>query len=284
MIRCLVFCWIFMFLAGCRGDDGTSGDDNRDGDDNSGTEFRDSDTNTLSPRDSETNTSVGSTDSEDCDDVIEVTYRDFNREHPDFEAYSGNAATTGLLEDVLGVDHKPVFRSSEGNRDGGGTEIQITSEESFNQWYRDVEDINFTFLDTLTLTPGADGILTFESNSFFPIPATQGWQAEFEDFPDSNFLFTTEIHMQFTYRQGQIFSFRGDDDLWIFIDGKLALDLGGLHPAQEGTIDLDVFAGANGLEEGQNYRMEIFHAERHTDKSNFRVDTNIECLHSIPVV
>jgi fibro-slime domain-containing protein len=60
----------------------------------------------------------------------------------------------------------------------------------------------------------------------------------------------------------------------VFVNGKLALDLGGLHAEVTGTIDLDQAAASLGIAPGKVYAMDLFHAERHTDASRFRVDTN----------
>jgi fibro-slime domain-containing protein len=50
-------------------------------------------------------------------------------------------------------------------------------------------------------------------------------------------------------------------------------------PQLEDTVDLDAQAAKLGITVGGNsYSMDIFHAERHTDKSNFRIDTSIECF------
>jgi fibro-slime domain-containing protein len=40
--------------------------------------------------------------------------------------------------------------------------------------------------------------------------------------------------------RGEQFTFIGDDDVWIFINGRLATDLGGLHTEVGGVIDLDI--------------------------------------------
>ena len=73
-------------------------------------------------------------------------------------------------------------------------------------------------------------------------------------------------------------TFTGDDDVFVFVNGKLALDLGGVHGPEAGTVDFDAQAGDLGITTGNVYTLDVFHAERHTSMSNFRIETSIDCL------
>ena len=82
-----------------------------------------------------------------------------------------------------------------------------------------------------------------------------------------------ESHANFRFKHGLKFSFRGDDDIWVFIDNKLAVDLGGTHLAAPGYVDLDKFMP--NAEVGKNYDIDIFFCDRRTTMSNVRIKTNM---------
>jgi fibro-slime domain-containing protein len=89
--------------------------------------------------------------------------------------------------------------------------------------------------------------------------------------------FCFESHAKFTYKKGQRFGVRGDDDIWIFIGGRLAIDLGGTHMAAPGYADLSRLTDKNdeALVVGKTYDIDIFFCDRRTTMSNMNFFSNI---------
>ena len=209
-----------------------------------------------------------------CNEIVGVV-RDFKGNnvtggHPDFEHYNGGG-TKGMVADTLGPDGKPVYTGvceAATPPAAACPSGQMTNGKAiFDQWYRFTEGVNKPYLAYFFFqaAPG-QSIITFNSQFFFPVD-NAGWQApgvaggdtaqNGNDNRPHNFAFTTEVHTKFKYLGGETFTFEGDDDLWIFMNGKLAIDLGGLHSSLTSTVDLDASAGALGLTKGNTYPLDL---------------------------
>jgi fibro-slime domain-containing protein len=190
------------------------------------------------------------------------TIRDFSDTHPDFEDELGTE--TGIVEQELGDDGKPVYA-------GGDGTLTTHGQEAFDQWYRDVPGVNMSMPLTINLERGGSGMYTYANDAFFPIDG----QLLGNEGREHNYHFTYELHTRFKYNGGEIFTFTGDDDLWVFVNGRLAIDLGGVHAPLSGEVDFDAQADDLGITPGNYYTLDFFFAERHTVESNFRIDTTI---------
>ena len=208
------------------------------------------------------------------------TVRDFDDSHPDFERSPGQQSEDGsrfrygldkdIVTENLGLDQKPVY--------AGGSD-STTNQENFDQWYRDVFNVNESKEFAIELTKQSNGVYRYENTSFFPIND----ELLGNDGRNKNFHFTYELHTRFTYNGGEVFDFSGDDDVWVYINGKKVIDLGGVHSRTDSSVSLDDVASQIGLEPGNSYTLDFFFAERHTTQSNFVIETTLE-LETAPVV
>lgn len=115
----------------------------------------------------------------------------------------------------------------------------------------------------------------YDNNGWGACPAgatttATGGNCRIQSTKDQHFCF--ESHGQFRKRVGQQFYFRGDDDIWVYINNKLVVDLGGTHLAAPAYVNLDELTD---LKDGYEYDIDIFFCDRRTDMSNVRIKTNM---------
>jgi fibro-slime domain-containing protein len=241
---------------------------------------------------------------------VPVVYRDFRFHNPsDFEpsANGCDGACLGVVETALDKDGKPVYT---GIATAG---VTIESKATFAEWYRTTPTVNNPTASKLALwrkssgsyvnrygangeqwRPGVDGNPLFfpvDGDAFTPasefaaaqVPAFYDTSLPFDVDPSGkqrlhNFSFTSEVRYWFKYLAGNTYQldFVGDDDVWVFINKRLAVDLGGLHPPAAGSVTLDAATASKlgSLQSGNVYEVAVFQAERHTTASSYKLTLN----------
>ena len=145
---------------------------------------------------------------------------------------------------------------------------------------------NVVVQDSLVFTQVSGSEYQYTNYSFYPLDG-KGFEAnggvrdwnvakdvnscKWKGPANHNYGFTMEIHRTFIKIPGLTFEFKGDDDVWLFIDNKLAMDLGGCHDITTNSVNID----ALGLNDGQEYSFDFFYCERHSSSSDIQVTTNM---------
>ena len=168
-------------------------------------------------------------------------------------------------KDVCGVSIEDEAGAASVASTGG-----ITSAVTFSQWYVDLLGANLSKLHAVDFVRNGAGVYEVLINEFHPIDD----QLLGNEGDAHNFYFTYEIQANITYRActGQFFEFEGSDDCWLFVNGRLALDIGGIVPSVRQIIELDRLE----LVDGQSYQIRLYFAQRQGFVSEFKARTNLE--------
>jgi fibro-slime domain-containing protein len=274
--------------------------------------------------------------------ILPIVYHDFKGwnetgGHPDFERKMGEG-DPGTALSMLGTAnggvpvHVNMCKTLTTNLcapPAGANPTWNANTDWFGMWYVDNATYNKPIVQTLTLRGQVNGAnspippavgacntgmnadctgFQFATGAFFPIDG-MGWG----NGPNThNFGFTSETRYWFEYTGAATLTFKGDDDVFVYINKVLAVDLGGLHQNEQGTITLDAANGTGyscdfvapgptltggcnsvaqtggghvvnlGLVTGSVYEIVVFQAERHTSASNYTLTlNNFSGVHSV---
>lgn len=155
---------------------------------------------------------------------------------------------------------------TKGSASSGG----ISTGASFDHWYTDVMGTNLSGPSNLQLKKN-NGVWEYLTNDFHPIDGAMfGNEGE-----DHNYYFTMNFGVDFTHHAGEhrFIEFQGDDDVWVYIDGKLVMDLGGISPGVKQFLDVDRLPG---LTDGAKHHIEFFYAQRQENTASFNLRTNLD--------
>lgn len=201
---------------------------------------------------------------------------------PDTEATVPVTDVNGQQREVplygMAVDtYKSIVLTADGDKYTFKAGYKISDEKQYP------EDVKFDKSNGTISNGGGDT----NNLGFYPLEGL-GYEQKgllkntsFTDGEHRNGSFTLRGESQFVYNEGAnlYFTFTGDDDVYMYINGVLALDLGGAHGRNTKKVQLDKLdKDTYKLKDGEVATFTFFYMERCSDASTFAIETNMELV------
>jgi fibro-slime domain-containing protein len=152
---------------------------------------------------------------------------------------------------------------------GAASSGGISSAESFAQWFLDTPNQNTSRRLSIDMVRGSSNVYAFTSGDFAPINGELYGNQGLAKNRGFTFAFTGTC----AYKKcaGQFFEYAGDTDAWLYVNGQLAMDMGGKHVGQSQFVDMDRL----GLVDGETVTVHFFYAQRSDTNAAFSLRTNV---------
>lgn len=151
------------------------------------------------------------------------------------------------------------------------------------RWFDGVDGKSMGYAGMLELRfDGNQTVFLFDERNFYPLDDVGFSDGDIVNKDGHNHLFTMSFAVPFTVLASgaEEFTIEADDDTFVYIDNKLALDMGGIHDAVVGRIAVhengEVYTGVGGeslaysginVPVGEGAIIRVFHADRDSRES-----------------
>ena len=194
--------------------------------------------------------------------------------------YFNRVLEQGMTETKLNDEYLPVAVGGEKLPNRG------VSGEGFRRWFNVVEGKSQSFASNLKLRYNSStASFSYESDEFYPLnDLTVPEETVNRDGNNHLFTFNLGVPVQVLADGNETFSVAADDDTWVYVGETLVLDLGGVHDVMSGRFkvteageiytaigDEDLAYSGVKVTPDTGTIVRIFHADRDSDESVFRV-------------
>lgn len=240
--------------------------------------------------------------------TLPITYFDQKKDCKMFEANcNGEPAGSlqqGIVEDELDAEGLPVpkyatYSEAKSHLDGWS---RYVTQENFYQWFHQVDGKSWQYDSEITFYKQEGNKYTYDGGNgsgqgrqIFPLDSTKNDNPVYEstcfysgrtkECHDFHFTAHMEVPVRVNASGAERFDFAGDDDVWVFLNGKLVLDIGGVHDRRTGYFVINTDGTVTAYVDGKLYRenydigvksgdvveLQFFYAERNTTEANILI-------------
>ena len=196
--------------------------------------------------------------------------------------YYSSRLEQGLVDYYLNNEYLPVAK--------GGNLIANRGMTDFTRWFSNVAGKSQSYMGQIRLEyDKSNALFSYKSDTFYPLDDAKFSTNDSVNDDSHNHLFTMSFAIPFksTASGEEHFTIDADDDTFVFVDDKLAIDLGGIHKSMRGEFIInkkgEVYTSINdedyaysgiSVEPSGDSTIRVFHADRDSAESTFGVIFN----------